>query len=32
MAMAHPIACSAEPGKDWSSYYLDNVAFVVTRP
>ena len=29
---AHPIARSAEPGEDWSWCYLDNVAFVVTRP
>jgi hypothetical protein len=29
---AHPIASSAEPGKDWSWCYLGNVAFVVTRP
>jgi hypothetical protein len=28
----HPIARSAEPRKDWSWCYLDNVAFVVTRP
>ena len=28
----HPIARSAEPGEDWSWCYLDNVAFVVTRP
>jgi Zn-finger in ubiquitin-hydrolases and other protein len=24
----HPIARAAEPGKDWSWCYLDNVAFV----
>ncbi len=29
---AHPIARSAEPGEDWSWCYVDNVAFVVTRP
>jgi hypothetical protein len=28
----HPIARSAEPGEEWSWCYLDNVAFVVTRP
>jgi hypothetical protein len=28
----HPIARSAEPGEDSSRCYLDNVAFVVTRP
>jgi hypothetical protein len=32
MAMSHPIACSAEPGEDWSWCYLDNAACGVTRP
>jgi hypothetical protein len=28
----HPIARSAEPGEDWSWCYIDEVAFVVSRP
>jgi hypothetical protein len=26
----HPIARSAEPGEDWSSCHLDDIAFVLT--